>query len=100
MENDNENIHVEFHNKAKNIFFSLLKDFELSAKKLNRREQEFQFQELKNKYINTLKQELESCAKILIAKNQHHKQLAELNQSLQYFIKDYLHLFVQKTKSP
>lgn len=96
---DNEQIHVEFHNKARDIFFSLLRNFELSAKKLNRKEQEYQFQELKNKYVHTLKQQLESCASSLISEHRKSGQLQELNQSLQYFIKDYLHRFVQKTRS-
>ena len=98
MSNDNQYIQVEFHNKARDIFFSLLKNFELAAKKLDRKKQEFQFNELKNQHINTLKQELESCASFLLAKNQNKKEAKELNQNLQYFIKDYLHLFVQKTR--
>lgn len=99
MNGDNEHIHIEFHSKANAIFFSLLKSFELSAKKINRKNQEYQFQELKNKYINTLKLDLESCALFLIAKQQQSRQVNELNQSLQRLIKEYLHSFLQKTKS-
>ena len=99
MNNDNEHIHVEFHNKARTIFFSLLRDFESSVENLNRRKQEYQFQELKNKYINTLKHQLESCATVLFEKHCNLKKSNELNQNLQSFIKDYLHLFVQKTRS-
>lgn len=99
MNNDNEHIHVEFHNKARAIFFSLLKDFEASVENLNRKKQEYQFHELKNKYVNSLKHQLESCATVLIEKHQHLRKSNELNQRLQSFIKDYLHLFVQKTRS-
>ena len=99
MNNDNEHIHVEFHDKARAIFFSLLKDFESSVENLIRKKQEYQFQELKNKYVNTLKRQLESCATVLFEKHRHLKKSNELNQNLQSFIKDYLHLFVQKTRS-
>src|SRR5690349_21598068 len=99
MSNDSDHIHVEFHNKAKAIFFSLLASFDSSVKEINRRKHEYQFQELKKKYVNTLKQQLESCAMLLIEKHRHQKKSNELNQSLQSFIKDYLHLFVQKTRS-
>lgn len=95
---NNEHIHVEFHNRAKEIFFSLLKNFESSSKNMDRRRDENQFQELKNKYINTLKQELETHARSLIEQHQHDKKLNDLNNNLQYFIKDYLHLFLQKTR--
>lgn len=97
--NDNEHIHIEFHNKAREIFFSIVQAFESSVKKVNRRKEEYEFQQLKNKYANTLKQELEACAQELMKQHQHAREMNELNLGLQRFIHDYLHLFIQKSRS-
>ena len=96
MQTDSEHIYVEFHERARTIFYNLFDGFEFSARSLNRENEEFKFRELRNTYINSLKQQLENTALSLLQKHQHYKQSNELDQSLQQFIKQYLHLFVQK----
>ncbi len=66
MKNENGPIHVAFHNKAKDIFFRTLQEFESQAKKLNRKTEEYRFRQLNEKHVNTLKQQLEIAAKALI----------------------------------
>lgn len=98
MTDDNEHIHVEFHSRARAIFFSYVQRFEWNGADVNRQRDEYQFQLLKDRYINTLKQDLEQCASQLLQENQNNRRLKELDLQLQYLIKDYLHLFVLKTR--
>lgn len=62
MQKDNEQTQIEFHDKASTIFFALLENFELTVKELNRQTDEYKFQHTKETYIQSLKQQLESCA--------------------------------------
>src|SRR5215211_5269593 len=96
--NDREYISVEFHNRAKNTFFSLYMDFQSSVTGVNRRKSEYLFQQLKEKYVHTLKQELEMIAKEIMKKSPDPNQTGEVDQNLNHFINDYLHRFVQKIK--
>lgn len=98
MQSDNEQLHVEFHNRANAIFFRLLDNFEASVKGVNRRAEEYLFAEQKDKYITILKQQLETCAGELMLEHPHNKKQRELDQNLQHFIQQYLHQFVQKTR--
>ena len=98
MQRDNEQLHVEFHNRANAIFFRLLDNFEAAVKEINRSKAEHLFVALKDKYINTLKQQLECCAEDLMSVHPQNRKQRELNQNLQHFINEYLHLFVQKTR--
>lgn len=99
MENDNEKIQIEFHNNAGAIFFDLLKNFEATANGLNRQTEEYKFQQLKEAYIHSMKQQLENCATLLMQQHRHNRKVNELSQKLQQHIKQYLHLFVQKTRA-
>lgn len=99
METGNAHIYVEFHGRARSIFYTLFDSFEFAAQALNREKEEFKFSDLKNKYIYSLKQQLENAALSLLKEHQNYKQSNEVDQSLQQFIKQYLHLFVQKTES-
>lgn len=99
MQRDNEELYVEFHNRANNTFHRLLKTFELAVQEINRQTEEYKFQQVKDTYINTLKQQLEDCAARVMEQHQQNRNRTELSQNLQQFIKQYLHLFVQKTRT-
>lgn len=96
---DSQHIYVEFHERAGTIFSEVLKEFEDAIKKVSRRTEEYKFVQLKEKYVNTLKHKLEDAANILLQHHQHHKQLHEMQLTLQQIIKDYLHRFVMKSRT-
>lgn len=98
MSNDIEHINIEFHNRAKGIYFSLYHAFQTAAAAVNRKQNEYHFQELKEQYVKTLKQQLEMVAEEMIAGHQHHRQIQEIDQGLNTLIKEYLHLFLQKIR--
>lgn len=98
MENE-ASIYVAFHNKAGQLYTSLLNRFEDHCLTFNRRNDEYRFRELKEKYINSLKQELQHEASLLLQKYSYGSQLRETDQQLNYYIKDYLHRFVQKVNN-
>jgi len=97
--NSNEQMQVEFHNKGKEIFFSVYHNFENNISKLNRKTNEYKFQELKKQYALTLKEELEKIAKAVLLKHKHEKQSREIDQMFHQFINDYLHRFIQKVNA-
>lgn len=99
MQRDNEELYVRFHNQANNTFFNLLQTFESAAQKINRQTEEYKYQQVKDTYINTLKHQLEESAARLMEEHQQNKNRTELSQNLQQFIIQYLHLFVQKTRT-
>ncbi|HEY0356267.1 MAG TPA: hypothetical protein VGC29_08690 [Flavisolibacter sp.] len=98
MIQDNEQVNVEFHNQAKEIFLSILNEFRQSVSSTSRTHNEYLFQQLKEQHVKTFKQRLEMIANQLIRKHQHSHELNRLNQNFGQFIKDYLHQFVQETK--
>ena len=98
MNNDNEQIQIKFHEKANTLFFALLKSFELAVKELDRQSEEYKFQHLKETYTQSLKQQLENYAMVLMQEHRHNRKEEELSQNLQHHIGQYLHLFVQKTR--
>lgn len=96
MSTNLEHIHVDFHNRANDLFFSLFRQFQAAIEKINRKKEEYFFQQTREQYINTLQQQLELIAKNILQNNQQHKEINQLDQNLQHFIKEYLHRFVQK----
>jgi uncharacterized protein YbgA (DUF1722 family) len=91
-----EQMQVDFHNKAKELFFSIYKAFENAISNLNRKKEEYKFQQTKKQYTATLEQELQSIAKNVLCRYMEKQQSGELDQLFHQFIKDYLHRFVQK----
>lgn len=90
---------VDFNNKAKKIFFSLYEKFAGSAKQLDRRQDENVFQHQQNKYLKTLKGELENVATDILNKNNPSKNTSLLNKKLTDEINSYLNEFRQKSRS-
>jgi hypothetical protein len=99
MEQEGRNIHVEFHDRAQRIFFDLLGEFEFSSRKLDRKKEEFRFNELKDRYVHALTDQLKALARTLIENNRNHRQIGQLEQVFQQLIKDYLHQFVLKSRA-
>ena len=98
--NDNlEHISIEFHNRAHKIFFSIYQDFERASKNIDRKKEEYRFQQLRQKYVNTLHQQMEIISKDLLQKNQDHPQVKQLDQNLNHFTKNYQHEFIQKIRA-
>lgn len=92
-------VHIEFNNKAKNIFFSLYEKFAGSIKQLDRRKDDNVFQQQLGKYLQTLKNQLENLALELLDKNKSTKNISELNKKLADEINTYLGEFRQKSRS-
>lgn len=99
MKDDNEQIQVEFHSSANAVFFALLTSFEEAIKGLNRQVEEYKFQQVKEAHIHSLKMQLESAATQLMQQHRLNQQGKSLSQNLQHHIQQYLHLFVQKTRT-
>lgn len=99
MDTNSEHMYVEFHEGAVKIFYALYRKFESDAAAIDRNKKEFLFRQLKDKYVHTMKQELEEMARNLLKKYQHNNQLHEADQHMNQLIKNYLHQFVQKAKS-
>ena len=95
--NDNlEHISIEFHNRANALFFSTYQDFERASKNIDRKKEEYRFQQLRQQYVNTLQQQMELISKELLRKFQDHPQSNQLDQNLNHFTKNYQHEFIQK----
>ncbi len=99
MENDVEHIYVEFHNRARELFFSLFKKFNSSIEGVNRDRDEFIFRKQREQYITHLEQELKEIARDIITKHRQSQNLGLLSQNLQQYTADYLHQFIQKIKA-
>jgi hypothetical protein len=98
MQNDADHINIEFHNKANEAFFKFVEQFQSSVKNIDRTNHEYQFQQLKENFVNSLKQELEIIAGSIIKNNSNLENINGVNQNLQRFINNYLHEFVQKIR--
>jgi len=92
----NEQMQVDFHNKAAGIFFSVYRSFEKSVSNISRRNEEFKFQQLKKQYAEALERELQIAAKEVLTKFRNENQMKEMDQIFHRLIKDYLHRFVQR----
>jgi len=90
---------VDFNNKAKKIFYSLYENFAGSAKQLDRRKDDNVFQHQQNKYLRTLKTQLENLAKDILSKNSSSKNINLLNKKLGDEISNYLNEFMQKSRA-
>jgi hypothetical protein len=98
MSKELDQVYVEFHNRAADIFLQTCSDFARASKTVDRKVEEYLFRQVKEKHVNTLKQRLEIAAEPLIRQYRQHGQLRELDQSLQQIINGYLHRFVLETR--
>ena len=70
----NEQMQVEFHEKAAAKLFSVLLAFEKDVSSVSRRHEEFRFQQIKKQYASTLEQELQTVARDILAKHKSEAQ--------------------------
>lgn len=96
MSNSADNMQATFHTKASEVFFTYYNDFEKESFAVNRGEEEYQFQQLKKKYVTSLEQQLQLLAQSILNKNKEEKQADNISPLFHQAIKDYLHRFVQK----
>jgi|SRR5690242_7378487 len=90
---------TDFNNSAQRIFFSLYQTFKESAKLLDRAKDDNVFQQQQGKYLQTLKQQLESLALEILNKNNSAGKNKELNKKLTDEINGYVKEFRQKSRS-
>ena len=96
MSNANDQMQVEFHNRATKELFSVYHSFENAVSNLNRRKDEYRFQQLKKQYAATMEQQLQTIARNILVTYKGERQSREIDQMFHQFIKDYLHRFIQK----
>ena len=99
MENEFEQVAIDFNTKARRSFFLSYERFELSAKGLDRRKDENVFQHLLAKYLYDLKIQLENIATGLLHKNKSITNIDHLYNTFQGKITDFLNEFRQKSNS-
>ena len=90
---------IDFNDKARKIFFSLYEKFAESANLLERKKDDNVFQQQQNKYLNTLKTQLENLAQDGLNKTSPSKNINLLNKKLRDEINAYLNEFRQKSRS-
>lgn len=89
---------VLFHDRARNVFFSIYKEFRHSIASVDRQGDENVFQQLQNRYASLLHHRLNMIALELIDQAEPSNR-SMLNVSLGQSIKEYVYEFVQKAKS-
>jgi glutamyl-tRNA reductase len=99
MGHTNNEMLTQFHDQAKDYFFSLHKEFESFTRSIDRQKEEFRFQQSKKQFAATMKRQLESLASGVLLSNKESQQSPKMNHLLQQLIKDYLHRFIQKINS-
>ncbi len=99
MNTDSQQMQVDFHDMATAAFFSRHDAFEKAASLINRKLNEYRFQELKQQYVHSFEQDLQVGAAAILQKNAEGGQLNEMNPLFHRLIMDYLHRFVQKINS-
>jgi hypothetical protein len=96
MNNINQEMQAEFHNRASAGFFSVYTSFENAVSNVSRRSEELRFQQVKKQYAQILEQQLQTIAKDILIKHKNEQQVNEIDQMFLQFIRDYLHRFIQK----
>lgn len=99
MNTSPEHMSIEFHKRANDLFFVLVRDFQSAVRKVDRKKDEYLFLQLQEQYVNTCQNKMEAIAKEIIFNNRHHSQVNQADQNLRHFSQDYLRQFVQKIKS-
>ena len=98
MDSGFEQLSVDFTVQAQKLFMSTYENFRMSAKKLDRQGDENVFQLQVEKYMTTLKQQLESVANELLKRYKGVKNIDHCNKLLKDNISIYLREFRQKAR--
>ena len=96
MNYGNEQMQVEFHNRAAVQFFSIYHGFEDAVSNVSRRNDEYKFQQLKKQYAAMMERELYIIAKNVLTKYRNAGQDTDVSLVFHRHIQDYLHRFIQK----
>jgi len=99
MESGFENISVDFSLKAQKLFTLNYENFRVTTKNLDRQKDENVFQLQLEKFMRTLRLQLENVANDLLSKNKAIKDIDRCNQLLRDNINIYLKEFRQKARS-
>jgi hypothetical protein len=99
MEKNIEYAQTEFNNNAAKFFFSLYARFHDAVILINRRKDENVFQQLRGKYLYTLRNQLEDMAKACIDKYKSSLDVNQLKETLSYSVNRYANEFIQKAGS-
>ena len=99
MDNEFEQVAIDFNTKARRSFFLSYERFDAAAKRLDRRKDENVFQHLLSKYVHDLRMQLENIARELLHKNKSISNIERLNNIFQGKINDYLNEFRQKSNA-
>ena len=99
MNNEFEQVVVEFNTKAQKLFFLTYERFHASTRRLDRKKDENVFQQQLGKYLYDLKLQLENIASELLHKYKSLVNINRYNSVLTDQIKDYLNEFRQKSRS-
>ncbi|ANE53049.1 hypothetical protein [Flavisolibacter tropicus] len=89
---------VLFHDRARNVFFSIYSEFRHSIASVDRQGDENVFQQLQNRYVSQLHSRLNSIALELLEQAEGTNR-NQLSVSLSQSIKEYINEFMQKVKS-
>jgi hypothetical protein len=98
MKKDIEQYTVQFHNRAREVFFSLYSDFKHSIAGIDRQGDENVFQQLWAKYTHEVRAQLQTIAAELLGELSTGSR-NEFNHILHTAIEDYVQEFVQKVRS-
>lgn len=90
---------VAFHDRARNVFFSIYSEFRHSIVTIDRQSDENVFQQLKNRYASQLHLRLNQIALELLEQVDSSGHRNKLNQVLSPSIEEYLKEFTQKARS-
>lgn len=98
MQEGIEQQNIVFHERARNVFFSIYGEFRHSIASIDRQGDENVFQQLQNRYASRLHLQLHTIALELLGQAEPENR-NQLNYSLSQFIKEYIKEFMQKAKS-
>lgn len=99
MENDMEHRMVLFHNRAKMILSSVYRSFLYSVGSIDRQGDENVFQQLRDKFADRLKYQLQSVAREVLDQSTDRASAGTLNHMFSRFIDDYRREFIQKVRA-
>jgi len=99
MDRGLEQLSVDFTVQAQKLFMSTYEKFRQSTKNLDRQRDENVFQLQVEKFMATLKLQLEGIAHDLLMKSKTLKNIDHCNSLLRDMIMIYLKEFIQKTRS-
>jgi hypothetical protein len=98
MDRGLEQLSVDFTTHAQQLFMSTYEMFRMTTKRLDRQRDENVFQMQVEKFMATLKQQLENIANDLLKKNKAIKDIDHCNKLLRDQITVYLKEFRQKAR--